>query len=253
MKYPILFHYTTIQGLLGIISKCELWSSDCRFLNDGREILYAQDLFFNEVNKLNLPPLEPGAGYLIPNYGLDIFRIFVTCFCKRGDLLSQWRGYGKNQGYAIGFDFNFYEDLGDLKISEVQYGIQNPKEFFARELESAPQISAHPGVMDEHVSKMILPRFALVKHPSFTEEQEWRLIYQISEYELKNKKNVFFRESPLGPVPIIINSFPKKCVKKIIIGPGPYSYICEQSVKSLLRIYEFNDVNIELSRIPFRK
>lgn len=253
MKYPILFHYTNIKGLIGILSKLELWSSDCRFLNDGREIIYARDIFFNEVEKLNLPPLELGASYLIPNLGLELYRIFVTCFCEKGDLLSQWRGYGKEQGYAIGFDFNLYEDNDKFEISKIQYGINNPKEFFSEELERAPQISAHPGVTDYHVSEMMLPRFAQVKHPSFVEEQEWRLIFQIPEYEFRNKENAFFRESHLGPIPMIINSIPKKCIKKVIIGPGPYSDICKQSVQSLLMIQEFLNVKVELSSIPFRK
>jgi hypothetical protein len=31
--------------------------------------------------------------------------LYLTCFCEEGDLLSQWRGYGGNDGrYCIQFD-----------------------------------------------------------------------------------------------------------------------------------------------------
>lgn len=29
--------------------------------------------------------------------------IYVTCFCTEGNLLSQWRSYGKSGGYALAF------------------------------------------------------------------------------------------------------------------------------------------------------
>jgi hypothetical protein len=33
--------------------------------------------------------------------------VFVTCFCEKGDLLSQWRAYARGAsgvGYALGFE-----------------------------------------------------------------------------------------------------------------------------------------------------
>lgn len=29
---------------------------------------------------------------------------YAVCFCDNGDPLSQWRGYGVDGGYALGFD-----------------------------------------------------------------------------------------------------------------------------------------------------
>ena len=56
--YTQIYHYTTVLGLIGIITHHQLWASDCRFLNDGTELSYARDLFYAEVSKLNLTPLQ---------------------------------------------------------------------------------------------------------------------------------------------------------------------------------------------------
>jgi hypothetical protein len=34
------------------------------------------------------------------------FLVYVTCFCESTDLLSQWRAYGSDHGYAIEFSAN---------------------------------------------------------------------------------------------------------------------------------------------------
>src|SRR5215216_3035907 len=182
----IIYHYTTIPGLIGIVTHCELWASDCQFLNDGSELSYARDIFFAELQKLGTPRIEE-EGYVPPGRSLQNFRMFITCFCEDGDLLSQWRGYGADQGYALGFDtetlqaFNSSETLQALspnvlipfcEIIPVQYGIANPTEYFAQELKWASRRSGHPGVAEWHNSERLLPRLACVKHPGFAEERE---------------------------------------------------------------------------------
>jgi len=254
MNNPTLYHYTKVNGLLGIISNCELWSSDCRFLNDGSELTYAREIFFNEIAQLNLPTRKDDLGYRIPGNSLDDFQIYITCFCEEGDLLSQWRAYGKEQGYSLGFDSNLLKDLENVEVFPVQYGIKNPQEYFSRELQEASQLSEHPGISEWHQSQWILPRLAQVKNPSFAEEREWRLIVQLDHYKnISNENvNIKFRTSPLGPISYVVNSFPKECLREIIIGPGPNSTICEQSVHSLLDVYEFNKVIVRVSNIPYR-
>ena len=111
----IIYHYTTADGLKGIIEKNELWASSAYFLNDSAEITYgygvlkeglddwlakgrpkesitvrlAQDLrkAFGEhpLNKDVIPP------------------IYLACFCEDDNLLSQWRTYGQSGGHSLGF------------------------------------------------------------------------------------------------------------------------------------------------------
>ena len=169
----LIFHYTSISGLIGIISSHQLWASDCRYLNDGTELSYANEIFFSELEKLNLAPIEGrDGGYVIPSGALDYFRMFITCFCEKGDLLSQWRGYGIDQGYSLGFNRNKLMTIEEVdNVVPVKYGIDNPEDYFQDELKSANHISAHPSNSQYFASQWFLPRLARVKHPGFREEK----------------------------------------------------------------------------------
>jgi hypothetical protein len=192
---PIIYHFTTISGLIGIISGKKLWASDCLFLNDRTELSYARDIFFSGVNDLNLAPIDDG-GYIIPAEPEDNFCMFITCFCENGDLLSQWRSYGLDQGYSLGFDVSKLKLLDNIdSVIPVEYGITNPSEYFAPELELATRGTAHPGNSAYYAAQKILPRLARIKNPCFKEEQEWRLLRQLPIDINKEDNEILFRES----------------------------------------------------------
>jgi hypothetical protein len=251
----VIYHYTTISGLIGIISGHELWASDCRFLNDGSEIIYAENIFYDEVQKIELPHLEYGnGGYRLPGPTLSIFRMFLACFCENGDLLSQWRGYAIDQGYSIGFRTTELKALAIGEVCPVQYGIPNPDEYFKEELETAKVPTAHPGVEEWHASMWIMPKLARIKHPSYSEECEWRILAQYPSYGEPLPMNAIkYRPSSLGPIPYFPIAFPPKCVCEIVIGPGNHTETRETAIREMLKNLEYSDINIRVSNIPFRK
>lgn len=251
----VIYHYTTISGLIGIISNLELWASDCRYLNDGTELTYANNIFLEEVGKLNREPKDfsQGGGYRIPYSVMHYFRMFVTCFCRNGDLLSQWRGYGVDQGYSLGFYTSKLRALNNGEIIRIQYGISNPSQYFARELEDATHVTDHPGNYDYFASEQFLPRISRIKHPGFAEEQEWRLMLQLSagEVNMQNEK-IKFRPSKMGPISYLALPIKRNCLKEIVIGPGENIKIREEAVQNLLDYYGYEGVKTRNSKIPFR-
>jgi hypothetical protein len=103
----IIYHYTTQTGLLGIIKKknAELWATKIQYLNDSTEFGLALRLAKDRLNLLKLnagdhqKPLLEAMSKLD---GIAAVNIFVACFSKDRDLLSQWRGYsGDNYGFSI--------------------------------------------------------------------------------------------------------------------------------------------------------
>lgn len=247
----ILYHYTTISALISIITRRELWASDCQYLNDGTELKYAEDKFFAEIDKLKLPELEDG-GYNIPWRSSNYWRMFVTCFCEDEDLLSQWRGYGTNQGYALGFDSEGLSAAGIGDLIQIQYGLDDPTAYFAEELKIAPTGTAHPGVRANYLTGELLPRLAGVKHPRFKEEREWRLMRK-NETGLDDNIKVQYRPSSLGPVPYIVNKFPIGCLREIIVGPGEYSEVRREGLELMIWTEGLiNSCQVRLSEIPLR-
>ena len=102
----LLFHYTSVEGFIGIITSKTLWASDMLSLNDAAEASYATNLIFetltahhSEIPSEAVANLKTQLNYLFPSY-----TPFIACFCEQDDLLSQWRGYGnQGEGLAIGF------------------------------------------------------------------------------------------------------------------------------------------------------
>ena len=113
-----LFHYTTADGLKGIIEKNELWAASAYFLNDSSEIAYGCGILKqvldewvdgkkpttsipNRVRQLLQESIE---FELSSNNISGIANVYLACFCEEENLLSQWREYGQSGGYSIGFN-----------------------------------------------------------------------------------------------------------------------------------------------------
>ena len=101
---PFLFHYTTQEGLLGIIDTKSLWMTSVRHLSDSTEFAYTVELVRENLNRKLRAERGPFNNYYGAILGkLDVLKdmtLFVGSFSEEGDLLSQWRAYTSN---GIGF------------------------------------------------------------------------------------------------------------------------------------------------------
>ena len=117
---PVLYHYTDAHGFMNIVESKELWATNVLYLNDASEIRYAHDLAREFVATLApdsviYRALRKGLGYLSSLMEEGNVDIFISCFCGKPDLLSQWRAYGRNgTGFALGFS---RQELMDLASS----------------------------------------------------------------------------------------------------------------------------------------
>jgi hypothetical protein len=112
----MLFHYTSAEGLKGIIEKNELWATSAYYLNDSTEITYGYALLkevlddwmaenLRDENSLSLGiarDFQRSFGVDLLNMGI-VQPIYLACFCEEDNLLSQWRTYGQSGGYSLGF------------------------------------------------------------------------------------------------------------------------------------------------------
>ncbi len=108
-KPKYLYHYTTAEGLKGIIENQEIWASDIFSLNDASEVYHGVAL----LKKHLATQQETSEGRL--NTSLEAFRealgeigphtatpTYVCSFSEEPNDLSQWRAYCPDGGYAIG-------------------------------------------------------------------------------------------------------------------------------------------------------
>ena len=277
----LIYHYTGLEGLQGILDKKQLWATDVEYLNDTGEATFGRQ----KLNEL----LAMEATYRFPRpEALNVFevawrsitsdgqRLFVACFCTDGDLLSQWRGYGRG-GYSIGFDRVILHQLGSSTpaagffLRDMLYAqdVQQSKvtaivdQFIAN---APPQVHGAPhGTVDpmDAVHAIMPWAFAYAddlyqleyefKHPAFQEEHEVRAIHQFLS---NSTTEIKVRPSSLGLAPYacldIGNNPTTTAIREIFVGPAPHQDEACRAVSDLLRWHGLPGVEVRPSTIPFR-
>ena len=104
-----LYHYTSLNGVMGIMKSSALWATEVRFFNDTAELKYAVDFISSIIDYRlargsdNIELLTQLQRWLNDRI-LNGHMLFVVCFTERGNLLSQWRGYSQaGKGVSLGF------------------------------------------------------------------------------------------------------------------------------------------------------
>lgn len=271
------YHYTSQRGLLGIIEDKKMWSTNIRYLNDSTEFSYTIDLTSEVLKGKPTEVKEFISDDILPSHfsSLKAGPVFVTSLSSRRDQLSQWRGYCPDSGgFMIGFDRIELQHLAmeqGFWLSRCIYSLGKQQKIINKEIESLSKImhpdssqeSLRPHMeLDEYITtankarldfalKLLLlaPRF---KHPSFKQEDEWRLI---SDPSHNRSRKVEFREGPSLIVPYIEFSLSNKIgdipIKEIMVGPTPHPELSLNSVGELLKSKGIS-CHLSKSGVPFR-
>jgi hypothetical protein len=210
----------------------------------------------------------------------------VACFCKKGDLLSQWRGYGSG-GYSIGFDAaELKARVADkiVPLVPVAYGFRQSRAVIRKKLRDAAlavpgspladymstamaharaEIDANKDtqalikLVTAALTQVAIPVLAMsaqLKDASFEEEREWR----IADLQDSTSNNVKFRSGPLGVTPYIdldlTEGETRPPIRRIIVGPGENFAARRTAINMCLRKngYDWKNIEVVPSKIPFR-
>ncbi|MHB1554200.1 MAG: DUF2971 domain-containing protein [Acidimicrobiales bacterium] len=275
-----VYHYTTASGLLGILSSASLWATDLRFLNDAQEAVYAQDLVIDAVRSMENPVNDPAhwahqhgqsavetfstyQELVLDELEGSEFGVYVVCFCESGDLLSQWRGYGQDNGYAIEFRRGGLEEaIQGIRtyppatgLFKVQYGRDAAEGVVRSAVDQGASFNLnHPGVKAHYSALAVSSMLAQVKHPGFAEEQEWRLVVGLEisdESSMPVSKQTLYRVTPMAIVPYIDVPFNREAIGTIRVGPGDNVEVREAGVRRLIRTFGLN-ATVTRSDVPLR-
>jgi hypothetical protein len=278
-----LYHYTTQAGLLGIIREKDIWATHTQYLNDAREYRYAIDVVTAEIHK-RLPDAVGDSHRILADMaegvkGIESMNVCVCSFSEDRDSLSQWRAYGgSTSGYAIGFDPRHLAEMVRREEFYLAPCLYKPAEQIAV-IEALVDKVFHQNMERLHngetlisenreewsdAAKLILPRggslaaylhrFApLLKHKSFSEEKEWRII---SRPLMCMRKRFSFRSGnsmliPYYRVPIGHSDQPLK-LDEVVVGPTPHIEQSCRAVQSFLVSQELEKVPVEPSAVPYR-
>lgn len=266
-----LFHYTTASGLEGIVSNGYLWATHHGYMNDKSEIQYGfGELFRIAHNSVYDQLANPNSrirklaehGFIFEHSAkawaaavqdliVSALGCYLFCLCAHDrkasfqhGLLSQWRGYGDDGGYAIRFNKSrLNEYLSKLEkplkaeLQPVVYGLDPARRPISSELKSSisakvvefcehtldrkESLSITDFIDMRHISE-ILDYVVFTKNEHFAEENEWR-ICAIRNGELGGKAEKYkIRAGTIVPYvelrsEVNINS----CIDQVIVGPHP--------------------------------
>lgn len=284
-----LYHYCDSTGLLGILKDQKLWATHTFYLNDTTEINYTHELIEDIYRELidNAPYIDGNNEYndhqlsyrgLLHRLSYKTMRpkpnndIFVICFCEQKDLLSQWRGYGnKGSGYAVGFETDKLKIIdSDFRLYKILYCEKKQKEILRAMINLVissfnksiigTSLDENEKIADEHVrifEEEIVSLATYFKHPSFSEEEEWRLVFDSGNNKCSKERK--FRSSVNGIVPYVEYAacFEEGKTKQLLplnevwLGPTVKQ---EAAIKSIKMITDdiYSELDVRGSNIPFR-
>ncbi len=231
-----LYHYTSVNGLRGIIDSGNIWATHLGFLNDLSE---GRAALADEAYRARLEETDKRAP------------LFIASFCRhqephqqKNGLLSQWRGYaGEGGGYCVVFDEDTLDGLveAERRISP-RLTIVKKDILYAGEGESAALARKDMDFLD---------LAAFVKNEVFREENETRITLAVPPH---GTRPVRFREASemLIPYVEIFSGRRQLPITEIIVGPGPLQRRCAAGVVQFLRAHGL-EVGVRLSEIPLAR
>lgn len=190
-----LYHYTTLNGLLGIVDSGHLRASDVRYMNDSTELRHTLDLMREHITRRVIAGTDHPS---LLNQLLDWLShrivggpmLFGASFRANGNLLSQWRGYSAHgKGVSLGFDPHHILSCAQRQRFQVGRCVYDPDrqkalieevvdavEHYAADDEYDGQNKPTHRAIFERIEGRLLRLAAILKHPAFEEEQEWRIV-----------------------------------------------------------------------------
>ena len=212
----ILYHYTSFEGLSGILANRAIWCSHISSFNDPLEFQYGKSLVVQELksisNNTHEHEIDSFLEWLIDHMEVFeyIYNAYIACFCESDNLLSQWRGYGAsgggyNVGVAFESDTKFSHDIENIDDNDeenhvilrkiiynqkeqkilikkvVQVLVESASKGLAEFKKQDNLPEAWPQMASMQAINILYDIVLSLKHPAFEEEAEWRLIKTIQE------------------------------------------------------------------------
>ncbi len=318
--HPQLYHYTNAAGLQGIVESQQLRAMSIEYLNDAEEHTGFFDRRLPHLleepvrataekiasTALGLSQLNASGGVedvvkaeivtlvsALRSTTLKLNKPYVTAFCSvpiqspDDGLLSQWRGYGSDGGYAIVFETEGLKQLLDEeKMSfHYQFSVWGDVEYYDQD---TSQKAAYPETIEwekivqqtfrsymltnkpdelDALAEPITALSCMHKHRGFAEEAEVRIVAVPSNTELFKLAQNSGDKRPRKPIEFVRkNGILVPCImlfghelngnatrlpiSKVIVGPHSERLKRKKAVKLMLEEHEI-EAEVTVSDIPY--
>ena len=271
-----LYHYTTGDGLLGIVKDQKLLATHISCLNDTSELVYAIEKFKDKLEKRLKEPLPDKIKHLLQSLKqiidgnkIETSPVFVACFSSVDDDLNQWRTYGGGEGgYSIRLDGSklrakegsiavlvkvwYDENEHDRIFTEILVATENAFASLSK-FENSENIDE---LITEFFSKWLDNLYFLapcIKHPKFAAEQEWRYVAYLSSS--RNIERRFVQKQSMLVRQIFLKWCDKLPITGVTVGP------CRHVPQSVIAVADYMQMHdyivgegfVTRTAVPYRQ
>ena len=275
-EHPVVYHYTDLNALNGILASQDLWLTNSQFSNNSEEIDHGQSVVEKAIaRRLEAKQLSGGEKTFLEKVAEQLQQkidrgAYVCCFCFKDDLLSQWRGYGANgTGVSLALATGAFQFIAGPDMPLDRFGLVYLWRVFYNEVKQQQIVDECLGYAWEHADgsldekaglattaiRFFVPTF---KNKDFEEEQEARLVFLPAP---GCQVALHFRVARGMLVPYfslreIVSEAGqanwKLPLQSLRIGPSVNKHMNQQSVRMLLDQSGFTAATVDVSNTPFR-
>jgi hypothetical protein len=270
-----IYHYTSVDALVGIVESQSVWLTDYSYLNDKRELVHGVEIVSEVVNKLLRSTSSKEVQELLNTWLKSTTsgnqpRVCIASFSGDSDSLSQWRAYGS---IAIGFKpqlIAIHTRATRLEAVHYNSSIQRKLvEVFINHLVQAYQADHVNNALERiedvyHQFEQILEMVAFFKDRSFKDEQEYRLVYiehsQLFKNDFLDRPPKRFRIKGNRLLPYVVsselfpmlNSDPRELgICEIVLGPETDELLA-RGIREFLDANGMEKISLKASKVPYR-
>jgi hypothetical protein len=245
----LLYHYTSLGGLMGIVKERALHATEVHYVSDASEVRLIAHLLrsaagvltnYDEFGRHLFGQLLDWVDNRVTELG---HALFVGCFTAKGNLLSQWRSYSEpGRGISVGFDPNKLARAAadqSWQVGKCVYDAARQRSLAASMLASIAELARErfdsirgltPNAAQQYfvsIEADILRIAVLFKHHAFGEEHEWRVVSPITS-DFVATEGIGFREGRSMLVPyrkfalLSARDNPKSYLEHVWMGPTPH-------------------------------
>ena len=282
-KNNVACFYCSLEAAKKILENGYIFASDMSYMNDKEELSFGVDILIKAFERINQTTknakLKKILNEIINNpdnvrkIKNDLTKdfVFISCFSRKADKLSQWRAYGDN-GYGVCLVFDFDITKGDSKsdkfwMDDVKY-IRKEEKMISKEwkeilrfvednmvnsIKSISQISNEPADVIDYIPSELKREIPFWKNKEFKEEEEFRNVCLYKEVQDLQKYPINFRVDKTFIIPyikLLYNSEKNETsLIEIVVGPSVPDF--EKTKKSLVCFLEklSSDKKIDYDKI----
>lgn len=264
----VIHHYTSAAGLLGITKSGILRASNFNYLNDSTEIHHGRSMAVKMITERLEGDLPRSHRHVLGNAQRtleDVGRgrdFYLACFCTKGDLLSQWRGYGSPKDrFSIGFNAEQLPTRGlAYRFKSVVYrrSEQRPKlkkavDAALAAVGTAQQSQELLEQVGQLLTEKLIAELVFFKDWSFRDEREWRAVHSFEPEKDEVKFDVsggFMRPF----VNLWVGRMDKNGQRRLPITEiTVFAKRAVRSVELLLKEHGYRGVSVRSSTVPYQE